>query len=174
MLVGFSFVSGEEKNNMHSNSLKKNLFWNILITCFGVMIVMLVNIIPVRIINFYELIIYDAICLSLIVYFYLSYKPTYERAEKYYFKGLLTLLLLLVFVFSRAYNSVKNIVSGYPKYSIELIIDSNDIITTNDSICYIGSTNNYTFFHNLKSRENRIIPNSEIREIRIKELRRGL
>jgi hypothetical protein len=82
------------------------------------------------------------------------------------------LFLFTVFLFAN--NYIKNaLITDYkqPIKHVQLDLD-NSYFTSNDSIYFIGDTNNYYFFHNINSRndrENIIIPKSEVKRITFRE-----
>jgi len=91
--------------------------------------------------------------------------------QKLYLGMVVLFALFLVIRNNAAHNAVTN---GNPKYYVEIQMLDGQLIKSNDSLTYIGSTKQYHFFHNIKSKENSIIPNSAVKEIKLKELRGGV
>ena len=97
--------------------------------------------------------------------------PRQASKQKLYFGMTVLFALFLVIRNNAAHNSVIN---GNPRYSANIQMHDGTLMTSNDSIAYIGSTRQYHFFHDIKTKENFIIPNSTIKEIKLKELRGGV
>lgn len=81
---------------------------------------------------------------------------------------------ILTYLITRNSISADLINKGYSKYSVQLELEGDSSLYTNDSLIFIGSTKNYYFFRNTNSEYNTIIPVNEIIEIKIKKLRGGL
>jgi len=111
--------------------------------------------------------------LSFAIFLMIVYTFSRRQAnkQKLYFGMTVLFALFLVIRSNAAHNAV---IKGNPKYSVEIQMLDGQIMKSNDSLTYIGSTKQYHFFHNIKSKENSIIPNSTVKEIKLKELRGGV
>ncbi len=54
------------------------------------------------------------------------------------------------------------------KENIELVLEEKETIKSSDDLLFVGKTHDFVFFHDLKLKQNRIIPVSEVKEIIIK------
>ena len=98
------------------------------------------------------------------------------QRRRFYVSLILSFLVLLILYFEgrnrlRWWYLVKK---GYPKYEVALTMNNDSRIQTNENLVYISSTRNYHFFKNTVSKSTVIIPVSEVKQMHIRELRKGI
>jgi hypothetical protein len=108
------------------------------------------------------------LCLLLIY----TFVPRKSRNSTAVYFGYLS--IVVAFLYIRTYSSYTLVKDNNAKYSAAITLDDQNLISSNDSIKYVGSVRQYHFLHNIKSGENIVIPSATVKKIVIKELRGGL
>jgi hypothetical protein len=80
--------------------------------------------------------------------------------------------LLIIMLESKTSYSLNE--AGYPRYSVKILLSSQEQLESSDSLVYIGGTINYHFFHDFKHKRNTIVPKSSVVKESQTQLRVGL
>jgi hypothetical protein len=85
------------------------------------------------------------------------------------------LAIIVIFITYKTRASYNAAIRGRPKYNIEIVLSNSETVKSDTAqLIHIGSTRNYHFLYNTKDKSSRIIPNSEVRDLVLRELRTGL
>lgn len=78
--------------------------------------------------------------------------------------------LAAIFLLQPSLNGISKVykIKENKESIIYSITHKEEVITTNDSIKYLGNTENYIFLHNINSKKTRIIKSNDISEINLK------
>jgi hypothetical protein len=87
--------------------------------------------------------------------------------------------IIFLLVTSLFYYEITNLLNAIsternPRQYVNLTLQDNRNVVTNDNFYFIGATKNYYFFRNRVSQNNIIIPSSEVKEVRMRKLKREI
>jgi len=118
--------------------------------------------------TFYSVILFDGVSFILISIYY-TFSPKAEKwvSAKFYF---VLLALIFIYLLVRTHSRFNAISKGIADKVVEVKYDGK-LISTTDTLIYIGSTRNYHFFYNTKNRQNTIIPATVVTEFKSTEIR---